>query len=109
MQPVLEIYAPDGFDLWPVAEIKSFGFLPLSGELSPAEVGTAMMRIASCNDIDPDGDRPPLPAASRDSFLHGLLTSDNLFAAGGLQVTDNSTTPSWSLPWPAPPQDARPA
>lgn len=49
------------------------------------------MRIASCNDIDPDGDPPPRPAASLDSFLHGLLTSDNLFAAGGLQITDNST------------------
>ena len=24
MQPVLEIYAPDGFDLWPVTEIESF-------------------------------------------------------------------------------------
>ncbi|MFE5106001.1 hypothetical protein [Streptomyces sp. NPDC056663] len=91
MQPVLEIYAPDGFDLWPVAEIKSFGFLPLSGELSPAEVGTAVMRIASCNDIDPDGDRPPRPAAALDSFLHGLLTFDNLYAAGGLRVTDKST------------------
>ncbi|MGW1794665.1 hypothetical protein ACWCQN_01360 [Streptomyces sp. NPDC001984] len=90
MQPVLEIRAPDGFDLWPVAEIKSFGFLPLRGELSPAEVGTAVMRIASCNDIDPDGDRPPRPAGALDSFLHGLLTFDNLFAAGGLQVTDNS-------------------
>ncbi|MFD4481511.1 hypothetical protein ACFWPU_36115 [Streptomyces sp. NPDC058471] len=56
MQPVLEVYAPDGFDLWPVAEIESFGFLPLSGELSPAEVRTAVMRIASCNDINPDGD-----------------------------------------------------
>ncbi|MFJ6609480.1 hypothetical protein ACIQPT_04300 [Streptomyces sp. NPDC091289] len=91
MQPVLEMYAPDGFDLWPVAEVESFGFLPLSGELSPAEVGSAVMRIASCNDVDPDGDRPPRPADALDSFLHGLLTFDNLFAAGGLRVTDNST------------------
>ncbi|MGW0817621.1 hypothetical protein ACWD00_31070 [Streptomyces viridiviolaceus] len=91
MHPVLETYAPDGFGLWPVAEIESFGWLPLSGELSPAEVGTAMMRIASCNDIDPDGDRPRRPAAALDSFLHGLLTLDNLFAAGGLRVTDHST------------------
>lgn len=91
MQPVLEIHAPDGFDLWPVAEVESFGFLPLSGELSPAEVGAAVMRIASCNDIDPDGDRPPRPADALDSFLHGLLTFDALFAAGGLRVTDNST------------------
>ncbi|MFE1906701.1 hypothetical protein ACFW96_23965 [Streptomyces gardneri] len=91
MQPVLEIYTPGGFDLWPVAEIEPFGFLPLSGELSPAEVGTAVMRIADCNDIDPDGDRPPRPSDAHASFLHGLLTFDTLFAAGGLRVTDTST------------------
>ncbi|MEU8777313.1 hypothetical protein [Streptomyces sp. NPDC048606] len=91
MHPVLEIYASDGFDLWPVAEIQPFGFLPLSGELSPAEVGTAVMRIAGCNDIDPDGDRPPRPADALGSFLHGLMTFDCLFAAGGLWVTDHST------------------
>ncbi|MFJ6686970.1 hypothetical protein [Streptomyces werraensis] len=91
MQPVLEIYALNGFDLWPVAEVQSFAFLPLSGELSPAEVGTAMMRIASCNDIAPDDDRPPRPADTLDSFLHGLLTFDNLLPAGGLRVTDNCT------------------
>ncbi|MFD8705376.1 hypothetical protein ACFV1W_22635 [Kitasatospora sp. NPDC059648] len=91
MQPVLEIRAPDGFDLWPVAEIEPTGFLPLSGGLSPAEVGTAVMRIADCNDIDPDGDRPPRPDDPLDSFLHGLLTFDAPFAAGGLRVTDDST------------------
>lgn len=91
MQPVLEMYAPAGFDLWPVAEVEPFGFLPLSGELSPAEVGAAVMRIADCNDIDPDGDRPPRPTDALGSFLHGLLTFDTLFAAGGLRVTDHST------------------
>ncbi|MFE6331995.1 hypothetical protein ACFVP3_00875 [Streptomyces sp. NPDC057806] len=91
MQPVLEMCAPDGFDLWPVAEFKPLELLPLSGGLSPAEVGTALMCIAGCNDLDPDGDRPPRPAAALDSFLHGLLTFDTLFAAGGLRVTDRST------------------
>lgn len=37
MQPVLETRTPDGFDLWPVADIESFSLLPLSGELTPAE------------------------------------------------------------------------
>lgn len=91
MQPVLEIYVPDGFDLWPVAEVESFGFLPLGGELSPDEVGTAVACIVGCNDIDPDGGRPPRPAAALDSFLHGLLTFDSPFAAGGLRVSDTST------------------
>ncbi|MER5402949.1 hypothetical protein [Streptomyces sp. NPDC002599] len=91
MQPVLEMTTTDDFGLWLVAGFESFGFLPLSGELSPAEVGTAVMRIADCNDVDPDGDRPPRPVAALDSFLHGLLTFDSLFAAGGLRVTDSST------------------
>ncbi|MGW1638356.1 hypothetical protein [Streptomyces lavendulae] len=95
MQPVLETRVPDGFDLWPVAEVGPAGFLPLSGGLSPAEVGTAVMCIVGCNDIDPEddpaNDRPPRPADPLASFLHGLLTFDTLFAAGGLRVTDDST------------------
>ncbi|WP_407918261.1 hypothetical protein [Kitasatospora sp. NE20-6] len=95
MQPVLEINTPVGFDLWPIAGIERFGFLPLSGGLPPAEVGTAVMRIVGCNDIDPEDDpeddRPPRPADPLGSFLHGLLTFDSLYAAGGLRVTDDST------------------
>ncbi|KJY24759.1 hypothetical protein VR45_40535 [Streptomyces sp. NRRL S-495] len=91
MQPVLEINTPEGFGLWPVAATEPFAFLPLNGELSPAEVGTAMMRIVDCNDIEPDGDRPPRPTDPLESFLHGLLTFDHLYAAGGLRVTDHST------------------
>ncbi|MBP2182818.1 hypothetical protein JOM49_004344 [Amycolatopsis magusensis] len=92
MQPVVEVYALDDFVLWPVAEVESFSYLALSGELTPLEVGTVVMRIASCNDIDPeDGGRPPRPADPLGSFLHGLLTFDTLFAAGGLRVTDSAT------------------
>ncbi|MFJ3327228.1 hypothetical protein ACIPMT_22575 [Streptomyces griseus] len=93
MRPVLEMNTPDGFDLWPVAETERFGFLPLGGGLSPAEVGTALMRIAACNDVDPTDDegRPPRPTEPVSGFLHGLLTLDHLYAAGGLQVTDTAT------------------
>ncbi|MCX4987041.1 hypothetical protein [Streptomyces sp. NBC_00572] len=53
------------------------------------------MSIVACNDIDPDpnagDDRPPRPAHPLGSFLHGLLTFDSLFAAGGLRVTDSSS------------------
>ncbi|MCX4791559.1 hypothetical protein OG369_37265 [Streptomyces sp. NBC_01221] len=72
--------------------MESFGYLPLSGELAPAEVGTAVMRIVGCNDIDPElDDRPPRHADPPGSFLHGLLTFDSLFAAGGMRVTDSSS------------------
>ncbi|MFI7087972.1 hypothetical protein ACIBUR_30810 [Streptomyces anulatus] len=95
MQPVLETYVPDDFSLWPVAEGTSSRFTALSGNLTSAEVGTALMLIARCNDIDPDpgagDDRPPRPADPLASFLHGLLTFDDLFASGGLRVVDGST------------------
>ncbi len=95
MQPVLEIYVPADFSLWPVAEGESSGFMALSGRLTSAEVGTVLMLIARCNDIDPDpgagDDRLPRPADPLASFLHGLLTFDDLFAAGGLRVVDGST------------------
>lgn len=92
LQPVLEIHARDGFALWPVAESMPYGFLPLSGALDPVEVGTAVMRIADCNDIDPEQDgRPPRPADPMGSLLHRLVTMDDLFAPGGLRITDTAT------------------
>lgn len=92
VQPVLEVYATDGFTLWPVAAAVPSGFLPLGGMLNPLEVGTAVMRIAECNNIDPEDDgRPPRPADPIGAFLHGLLTMDDLFASGGLQITDTAT------------------
>ncbi|MEU5957895.1 hypothetical protein [Streptomyces sp. NPDC047525] len=93
MQPVLEIYTPDDFGLWPVAEIEPFGYLPLSGALSPAEVGTVVMRIADYNNLDSDGDHTQQSANALGSFLHGLLApEDGLVAPGGLRVIDTSTS-----------------
>ncbi|MEU1783555.1 hypothetical protein ABZ545_29295 [Streptomyces abikoensis] len=83
--------SPDGFALWPVAEFEPYGFLPLSGALGPADLGTAIMRIADCNNTETDDDRPPRPADPLGSFLHGLLTTHDLFAPGGLRVTDTTT------------------
>lgn len=92
-EPVLEIYGSDGFALWAVAEPKSYGFMPLNGALRPAEIGTAVMRIAQCNDVDPgpDEERPPRPTDPLAGFLHGLLTLDDLYAAGGLRITDTAS------------------
>ncbi|MCX5417331.1 hypothetical protein [Streptomyces sp. NBC_00059] len=92
MQPVLEGRSANGFALWPVAELDPAGWQGLSGGLTAAEVAAAVMRIAACNDLDPDGDgRPPRPADPLDSFLHGLLTFEDLFVAGGLRVVDTVT------------------
>ncbi|MHC3394418.1 hypothetical protein ACLQ2E_33920 [Streptomyces lavendulocolor] len=46
--------ATDDFALWPVGEQKTYGYLVLNGELTPAEVGTAVRQIADCNDFEPD-------------------------------------------------------
>ena len=94
MRPVLEFSAADDFVLWPVGEHESFGYLVLNGELTPAEVGTAVMRIADCNDFEPEEEHGPCPTDPLGAFLHGLLTMPDLFAAGGLRVT--TPTPSSS-------------
>ncbi|WP_234469822.1 hypothetical protein [Streptomyces sp. MBT62] len=86
LQPVLETRARGGFTLWPVAESAPYGFLPLHGGLTPAEVGAAVMHIADGNSAAPESGTDPLGA-----FLHGLLTMDDLFASGGLRITDTVT------------------
>ncbi|MFG2404949.1 hypothetical protein ACGFR8_11575 [Streptomyces brevispora] len=91
MQPVLEISAADDFALWPIGVNESYGYLVLNGELTPAEVGTAVMRIADCNDYEPEEEHGPCPTDPLGTFLHGLLTMPDLFAAGGFRVTDTTT------------------
>ncbi|MCZ0982977.1 hypothetical protein O1L60_39500 [Streptomyces diastatochromogenes] len=91
MQPVLEIFAADDFALWPVGEHESYGYLVLNGELAPADVGTAVMRIADYNKSKPEEEHGPCPTDPLSAFLHGLLTMPNLFAAGGFRVTDLAT------------------
>ncbi|MER6473231.1 hypothetical protein [Streptomyces collinus] len=91
MQPVLEVFAADGFALWPVGEHESYGHLVLDGELTPPEVGTAVTRIADCNDFEPDAEHGPCPTDPLGTFLHGLLTMPDLFAAAGFRVTDDAT------------------
>ncbi|MFE8017894.1 hypothetical protein ACFU3O_34775 [Streptomyces antibioticus] len=90
MQPVLEIFAADDFALWPVGEHESYGCLVLDGKRTPAEVGTAVMRIADCNNLDPE-EHGPCPTDPLGAFLHGLLTVPGLFAAGGFRVADTAT------------------
>ncbi|MET9258886.1 hypothetical protein [Amycolatopsis sp. NPDC004079] len=92
MQPVVEVRAREDFGLWPVAELEPYSYFALGGNLTPDEVGTVLMCIASCNDVDPEDDgRPPRPADELGAFLHGLLTFDTLFASGGLRVTDTAS------------------
>ncbi|MGW6684253.1 hypothetical protein ACWGBO_30885 [[Kitasatospora] papulosa] len=91
MQPVLAISAAADFALWPVSEHESYGYLVLNGELTSAEVGTAVMQIAACNDLEPEEEHGSCPNDPLGTFLHGLLTMPDMFAAGGFRVTDNAT------------------
>ncbi|MER6390523.1 hypothetical protein ABT236_18900 [Streptomyces sp. NPDC001523] len=91
MQAVLETSAAGDFSLWPVGEHESHGYLVLDRKLTPTEVGTAVMRIADCNDFESEEEHGPCPTDPLGAFLHGLVTMPDLFAAGGFRVTDNAT------------------
>ncbi|WP_079175193.1 hypothetical protein [Streptomyces malaysiense] len=91
MQPVLEIFAVDDFALWPVGEHESYGYLVLNGELTLAEVGTAVRQIADCNGFGPEEEHGPCPADPLGAFLNGLLIMPDLVATGGFRVTDDAT------------------
>ncbi|MFE4972519.1 hypothetical protein ACFRAR_10395 [Kitasatospora sp. NPDC056651] len=94
IRPVLEIYPPEGFTLWPTGHHDP-SELTLNGRLTPAEVGTAVWRLAGCNDVEPSPDQPdergPRPADPLGAFLHGLLTEPHPYAPGGLVVADSAT------------------
>ncbi|MFD0405089.1 hypothetical protein [Kitasatospora sp. NPDC127116] len=95
IRPVLEIFAPDGFALWPTGSHEPYGSLTLNGRLTAAEVGTAVWLLADCNDVEPESEpaeeRGPRPADPLGGFLHGLLTESHPYAPGGLVVTDSAT------------------
>jgi hypothetical protein len=71
MQPVLGISAADDFALWPVDEHASYGYLVLDGELTPADIGMAVMRIADCNNFEPEEEHGLCPPDPLEAFLHG--------------------------------------
>ncbi|MFL1380794.1 hypothetical protein [Nocardiopsis protaetiae] len=49
------------------------------------------MCAAACNDIEPFPEgHPPRPPEPLEGFLHGLLTLDELFVAGGVRVIDTT-------------------
>ncbi|MGW2396193.1 hypothetical protein ACWCYY_06535 [Kitasatospora sp. NPDC001664] len=92
MKPVVEVNGSADFALWPVSVVADFSFQPLHGGLTPAEVGTAVLAIASANRIrSHDGEDDDRAFASAAALLQGLLTPEDLVAFGGLQVTDTGT------------------
>ncbi|MFI0357474.1 hypothetical protein [Actinomadura sp. 9N407] len=84
---VLETYDAMDFTAWPIAGSTGGGLLVLSGQMSAAEVGTAMAVIFSYNEI-PLGPTGELRA---DLLEERLAETGALIAPGGLRFRDTST------------------
>ncbi|MGW0197399.1 hypothetical protein [Nonomuraea sp. NPDC003201] len=86
MDAVLETYGTADFTAWPVAEPATDNILVLSGQMSRAEVGTAMAVIFSCADI------PTEPISDLHHLLdRHLADAEALIAPGGLRIRDTAT------------------
>ncbi|MEV6155161.1 hypothetical protein AB0L53_32955 [Nonomuraea sp. NPDC052129] len=84
---VLETYDAVDFTAWPIAEPSSDHLLALSGQMSPAEVGTAMAVIFSYNHI-------PVVHAADMTVTHleqHFAERKALIAPGGLRFRDTTT------------------
>ncbi|MEO3930264.1 hypothetical protein ABGB07_41410 [Micromonosporaceae bacterium B7E4] len=84
---VLETYDVLEFTAWPIAEPSGNRLLVLSGQMSPAEVGTAIAVIFSYNKISVDSIRD-LTAGLLDEHL---AEAEALIAPGGLRFRDTAT------------------
>ena len=94
IEPVIETFGARDFTAWPVSFPADSCYLVLSGELTPAGVGTAMSVITSYNEniLDKDGNEVP-DGSSTAEALQRLTRAERLIAPGGLRVrTDTGLT-----------------
>ncbi|WP_434587436.1 hypothetical protein [Streptomyces sp. A5-4] len=91
LNAVLERYHPKDFSLWPVADLSVGGMLPLSGRLSPREVGTAMAILTNYNKGSRHRRRGSRDPEDGESQVRRLVTAECVIAPGGLRVQDTST------------------
>ncbi|MCA2189925.1 hypothetical protein [Nonomuraea cavernae] len=83
---VLETDGTADFTAWPIAAPAEDGVLALSGQMSPAEVGTAMAIIFCYGEI------PTAPINDLHHLLdRHLADAEALLAPGGLRVRDTAT------------------
>lgn len=92
MDAVLETYGADDFALWPVADLGTDRFLPLSGRLSATEVGTAMAILVGYNQDASDDPVTEPGAASDDCAISPRLNPSSH------QAVSASMTPR-PVPW----------
>ncbi|MGX8904481.1 hypothetical protein ACR820_04255 [Streptomyces netropsis] len=89
MDAVLETYDSADFTLWPVADPSAGAALPLSGRLSPLEVGTAIAVWAGYNGAalaEEDARAPDGP-----ELIRRTIAADCTLLPGGLRVRDTAS------------------
>ncbi|GAA0428792.1 hypothetical protein Acor_70960 [Acrocarpospora corrugata] len=84
---VLETYDAVGFTAWPIAEPSADRLLALSGQMSWAEIGTAMAVIFSYNHISAE----PAADLTQAHLDDHLAEAEVLIAPGGLRFRDTAT------------------
>ncbi|MFD6950648.1 hypothetical protein A6A08_03945 [Nocardiopsis sp. TSRI0078] len=93
MDVILDARPAPGFDLWPTARIPAGRASVLSGNLAPAEVGTALAAWADRNHDDEDGEALASAPTTVD-YLRRALAKEPSIAPGGLRLrhTGNGIT-----------------
>ncbi|MFF5019883.1 hypothetical protein [Streptomyces sp. NPDC001165] len=85
VEAVLETLDPVEFTLWPVADLPAYGFLPLSGRLSPMQIGTAMASLAAYSAEDSHR------VTDGAGLLRKLIEAERVMGLGGLRLRDTET------------------
>ncbi|MEU5379732.1 hypothetical protein ACWDWS_31685 [Streptomyces sp. NPDC003328] len=89
MEPVLETYEATDFAPWPVVDPPADHLLPLSGQLSVRELGTAMAVLTSYDNSDHE--RRDLDSKDGRAQVRHLVTTERVIAPGGLLIRDTET------------------
>lgn len=92
IEPVIETFEARDFTAWQVSLPADSQYLALSGELTPAGVGTAMAVIVAYNEdtLEEDGNEVP-EGSGPAGALQRLTRAECLIAPGGLRVRDTDT------------------
>jgi hypothetical protein len=90
IEPVIETLDAKWFTAWPVSTHLTPELLVLSGELTPADVGTVIAVIAVCNQdcIESSGEEDE--QLSPAGLIQRIAQADSLIAPGGLRVRDTT-------------------
>jgi hypothetical protein len=75
---------------WPVADVRAFGWVAVSGRMTAAEVGTVLATMAVYEGLVGREDEDEAAAGAED-LVRGLVAAEELSAPGGLRLRDEGT------------------